>query len=78
MLNRHGPIEAFPEQLLGADTERALLFKRLATLRVDAPLFKSVDALLWKGPTKRFSAWARMADAPALEKRVHEALERRC
>lgn len=77
MLNRHGPIEAFPEQLLGADNERALLFKRLATLRVDAPLFKSVDALLWKGATKLFSAWARMADAPALEKRVHKALERR-
>jgi 5'-3' exonuclease len=76
MLNRHGPIEAFPEELLGAGAEQALLFKRLATLRVDAPLFESVDALRWRGPTKRFAAWTRLAEAPTLEERVRKALER--
>ena len=33
--------------------EEALLFKRLATLRTDAPLFDDVDALRWRGPTRR-------------------------
>lgn len=73
MLNRYGPIEAFPAELLGANTEQALLFKRLATLRVDAPLFRGVDALRWRGPTKRFAAWTRLAEAPTLEERVRKA-----
>src|SRR5258707_10680564 len=30
LLNRHGPIESFPDSVLGADRERALLFKTLA------------------------------------------------
>src|SRR5204863_7508114 len=38
LLNRHGPIESFPPEVLSADRERALLFKNLATLRIDAPL----------------------------------------
>ena len=37
LLNRHGPIEAFPPEVLGERREQALLFKRLATLRRDAP-----------------------------------------
>lgn len=32
----------------------ALLFRRLATLRLDVPVFDSVDALLWKGPRSEF------------------------
>ena len=48
---------------LGDALERALLFKRLATLRTDAPLFSSVDELEWRGPTDAFPAWAeRIAD----------------
>src|SRR6478609_3072425 len=47
LLNRHGPIEAFPDNVLGADREQALLFKRLATLKTDAPLFHNVDELRW-------------------------------
>ena len=43
LLNRHGAIEAFPPALLGEQQELALLFKRLATLRTDAKLFRSVD-----------------------------------
>jgi hypothetical protein len=40
------------------------LFKRLATLRVDAPLFDSVDALRWRGPTSSFAETAaRLGDA---------------
>src|SRR5438309_9839022 len=44
LLNRHGHIEQFPAGVLRDENlERALLFKTLATLRIDAPLFKSVD-----------------------------------
>jgi 5'-3' exonuclease len=66
LLNRHGPIEAFPESVLGAQRERALLFKRLATLRVEAPLFDSVEELRWRGPKDDFSEWAARIEAPAL------------
>jgi 5'-3' exonuclease len=37
---------------LERERERALLFRDLATLRLDMPLFESVDDLLWKGPTE--------------------------
>src|SRR5712671_4935234 len=63
LLNRHGPIESFPESVLGAQRERAMLFKTLATLRTDAPLFADVKELEWNGPTKAFADWQqRMAD----------------
>ena len=63
LLNRHGPIEAFPPDVLGTERERALLFKTLATLRTDAPLFSDVSELEWKGPTPAFAEWPqRMAD----------------
>lgn len=55
LLNQYGPIETFPEKLLGRRREQALLFKRLATLRTDALLFKDVDQLRWRGPTPAFS-----------------------
>jgi 5'-3' exonuclease len=73
LLNRYGPIESFPESLLGARLEHALLFKRLATLRTDAPLFKRVSALRWRGPTPAFEAWAERAGAPRLVVRCREA-----
>lgn len=58
LLNRYGPIENFPEPVLGSGLERAMLFKRLATLVTDTPLFASVDELKWRGPTAAFAAWA--------------------
>jgi 5'-3' exonuclease len=69
LLNRHGPIEAFPPEVLGERREQALLFKRLATLRSDAPLFDSVDQLRWRGPTDGFAAWAQRMAAPRLLER---------
>jgi 5'-3' exonuclease len=67
LLNQHGPIEAFPTGILGADRDHALLFKRLATLRIDAPLFADIDELEWRGPTATFPQWAeRIADARLL------------
>ncbi|MGH7500033.1 MAG: 5'-3' exonuclease [Gemmatimonadales bacterium] len=58
LLNQYGPIESFPASVLGKDRDRALLFKNLATLRTDAPLFRDVDELEWHGPTIGFATWA--------------------
>src|SRR4029077_18559764 len=54
LLNQYGPIESFPATVLGDGRDRALLFKQLATLRTDAPLFRDVDELEWRGPTDAF------------------------
>jgi 5'-3' exonuclease len=56
LIERFGPLESFPDDILAQHRERALLFKRLATLRRDAPLFADVDELRWRGPTAAFDA----------------------
>jgi 5'-3' exonuclease len=58
LLNRHGRIEDFPPNVLNEQRELALLFKKLATLRTDAALFRNIDELQWRGPTGRFAAMA--------------------
>ena len=45
------------------DRDQALLFRDLATLRTDIPLFDNVDELRWKGPTPEFPALAKQLDA---------------
>jgi 5'-3' exonuclease len=60
LINRHGHIEQFPvETLTKENRARALLFKDLATLRTDAPLFADVDELRWTGATPSFAAVAK-------------------
>jgi 5'-3' exonuclease len=56
--------------------ELALLFKKLATLRVDAPLFESVDQLRWRGPTPSFAKFAESIEAPELARRAARAIEK--
>jgi 5'-3' exonuclease len=73
LLNKHGPIESFPRETLGADRERAILFKTLATLKTDAPLFTNVDALEWRGPTPAFTEWAARIDDKRLLARCVKA-----
>jgi 5'-3' exonuclease len=69
LVNRHGALETWPPEVLGARRDAALLFKRLATLRTDAPLFESVDALRWRGPTVEFAAVAgQIADDRLLDR----------
>jgi hypothetical protein len=48
---------------------QALLFKRLATLRSNAPLFDNVDQFRWRGPTNGFAAWTQWIDAQRLLER---------
>ena len=55
LITQHGHIEQFPADVLRDHRERALLFKHLATLRTDAPVFTNVDQLRWKGPTAAFA-----------------------
>src|SRR5438045_5960839 len=50
LLNRHGPIESFPPELLRENPDRALLFKLLATLRPNESLLRDVNELKWLGP----------------------------
>jgi len=69
LINKHGRIEDFPAAVLGERRDLALLFKNLATLRTDAPLFDAVDTLRWRGPTETFAAYAAQAgDARLLER----------
>jgi 5'-3' exonuclease len=73
LLNEYGPIERFPPSVLGARRDLALLFKNLATLRTDAPLFRSVDELRWHGPTGTFAEWAERMGVPRLLERSRKA-----
>ncbi len=73
LLNRYGPIEKFPSTILGKQRKLALLFKKLATLRTDAPLFKKVETLHWRGPTPAFAKWAKRMNAPRLLERCEKA-----
>ena len=73
MLKRYGPIEAFPPEALGDRRQQALLFKDLATLRSDAPLFTDVEALRWRGPTGQFGKWTERMSDPKLAERCAKA-----
>jgi 5'-3' exonuclease len=50
----------------------ALLFRTLATLRVDVPVFRSIDELRWKGPAKDFKRTCERIKAPDLFRRASE------
>src|SRR5437016_9273212 len=73
LLIRHGQIENFPPDILGRRRKLALLFKKLATLRTDAPLFKKIETLRWRGATPAFAAWAERMKAPRLLERCEKA-----
>lgn len=71
LLSKFGGIEAIPEDsalwpkvngaqglavILKEQKEKALLFRTLATLRTDVPVFDSVEELRWGGPSERWPA----------------------
>jgi 5'-3' exonuclease len=78
VLARFGHIEAIPRDAaawhvnaasaatlaatLGRERDLALLFRDLATLRTEIPLFESVDELKWTGPTAEFAALGKRFD----------------
>ena len=75
LIARYGRIEDFPPEALGDRRELALLFKKLATLRTDAPLFTNVDELQWRGPTPKFADFAARAEDTRLVARATKALD---
>ena len=73
LINRYGPLENFPPEALNDENRTfALLFKDLATLRTDAPLFKNVDELEWRGTTPAFADVAEQIGNASLLKRVRK------
>jgi hypothetical protein len=59
--------------VLGDTHDLALLFKRLATLRTDALLFRDVETIRWKGPGDRFEAIMTRRGASRLLERCRKA-----
>ena len=55
---------------LAEQREQAMLFRRLATLREDAPIATDVDGLRWTGPRPAFATWAARLGTPALHARA--------
>ena len=55
---------------LQREWDNALLFRRLATLRTDIPLFESVEDLKWKGPKEGFDQLAARLDGAQTESRA--------
>jgi 5'-3' exonuclease len=51
------------------ERDRAMLFRTLATLRIDITLFDNVDQLRWNGPTPAFAPLAARLDAAVTESR---------
>lgn len=62
---------------LAAERDRALLFKDLATLRIDRTLLPSVDALRWRGPEPEFALLCDRIDAAPVARRAESLAERR-
>ena len=76
LINRFGRLEEFPTSVLNEEKRGlALLFKELAILKTDAPLFDDVDELEWRGATPEFAAVAEKIENPRLLTKVHK-LER--
>jgi 5'-3' exonuclease len=73
LIARYGPIENFPQQALGERRDLALLFKKLATLRTDAPLFADLEEIRWRAPTGGFAEWTQRMAAPKLLERAQVA-----
>jgi 5'-3' exonuclease len=83
VLAKYGHLEAIPTdaatwgvnaanagalgRTLVRERRHAFLFRELATLRTDIPLFDSIDDLRWKGPTASFAALGARFDAAIIQ-----------
>ncbi len=77
LINRFGAIEDFPPDTFSEENRaHALLFKDLATLRTNAPLFDDVEELRWRGPTDSFAAVAEKMASQRLLQRVRKLAKR--
>jgi 5'-3' exonuclease len=85
VLAKFGHIESIPEKsqewgvnvananrladVLSREREQALLFRTLATLQTEVPLFEDVEQLRWNGPRAGFDKVAARLDAARTESR---------
>jgi len=76
LIGRYGAIEQFPPEVLAERAASALLFKKLATLRTDAPTVVNVDELRWLGPAESFAACCETMGNPQLLARARKAAAR--
>ena len=61
---------------LFAEWNEAILFRTLATLRLDVPVFDSVEDLRWKGPQPAFQKYSERLKSPELYQRASAAAGR--
>ena len=69
-----------PRQLaatLFAEWPAAILYRTLATLRLDAPTFTELDQLRWRGPSPGFAKMCKQLGAPELLTRAANAMKPR-
>jgi 5'-3' exonuclease len=77
LINRYGPLENFGPEVLSEENRRfAVLFKDLATLRSDAPLFEDVEELRWRGPTADFAHYAEKMGSARLLTKVRQLVNK--
>jgi 5'-3' exonuclease len=60
--------------VLFAQWNDALLFRTLATLRLDVPVFETVDELQWRGPGQDFQQYCERLKLPGLHARAMAAI----
>ncbi len=93
LLDRFGHLEHIPDDwrdwrvnaanaaalaaTLAAERDRAFLFRDLATLRTDLPLFDDVETLAWTGPTPGFAALAARFEQAVVEKSARRSTSRK-
>ena len=93
VLARYGHLEAIPALagdwdvtvrggaklavVLQDQFDLALLFRRIATIELDAPTIESVDELAWSGPDTDFAAVCERIDAPGLVVRAERLAAQR-
>jgi 5'-3' exonuclease len=53
----------------------ALLYRTLATLKLDVPVFETVDELSWKGPRPEFERYSNQIKTPGLNVRARAAVK---
>jgi 5'-3' exonuclease len=61
-------------QVLWEQWNPAVLYRVLATLRTDVPVFESLDELRWRGPKPEFEAWCGRMLSEGLHPRVLAAV----